>query len=52
MNINLLVWVIIGGVVGFISFGPPGMLIGIIAGVLIRITDQLSFIIDEMKKDG
>ncbi|WP_158736846.1 hypothetical protein [Alteribacillus sp. YIM 98480] len=50
MNIILLVWVIIGGVIGFVSYGPLGALIGVSAGILVRISDQLSVIVDEIKR--
>ncbi|SDI43586.1 hypothetical protein SAMN05192534_1524 [Alteribacillus persepolensis] len=51
MNITLLVWVIIGGVIGFVSYGPLVALIGITAGVLVGISDQLSVIVEEVRKD-
>ncbi|WP_240376888.1 hypothetical protein [Bacillus piscicola] len=50
MNMALFLWIIVGGIVGFAIYGPPGILIGVMVGLLLRISEQLSVIVEDIKK--
>ena len=47
---GMIIWPLVGGVVGLVTYGAIGAMIGVFAGILLNISDQLNTIIKLLRE--